>query len=189
MIKRLLATTLAGAALAAAGLSVATPAHAGPEDGQGCVGTPTMPVAYVCVISVNPGAAVPNVTTTPLPVTVPPVCYFVGCTSATTVNVPVPNVTPGGGGSVIVLWHNGTYYPIGVSVDGVVTMIVDTVNTLVDSAEYWADVVLRLAGGLGEDVQRVYDDYVRPLVETPPCAAINRVLNRFGMQLVCDMYS
>lgn len=102
---------LAAAAAIASGF--AAPAVASPQDGEGCVGFPAVPATYVCVISVTPGGAVPTTSTTSIPVTVPRFCYAVDCVGPTTVNVPVPGVTPGSG-VVATLWYGGTYYPIGV---------------------------------------------------------------------------
>lgn len=164
MLKRLLTTTVAGAALAAGSLSVAAPAHAGPGDGQGCVGTPTIPLTYVCVISVDPKPLLPNVTITPVPVTVPPICYFAGCTTATTVNVPIPNVSKGSGGNVVVLWHNGVYYPIAVEVDGLVRTVVETVNTLGTLADHYARVLTALVDDAYGDALRLYHEYQASIV-------------------------
>ena len=130
MIKRLLATVAATAAFATA---LATPAAASPEDGQGCVGTPTIPGAYVCVISLTPTSALPTVTTSSVPVPVPPVCYFLDCTDPTTVNVPVPGLTPGSG-TVAVLWYQGRHYPIAAGTDQLVAIVGQVVTTAVQIA-------------------------------------------------------
>lgn len=108
MIKRVLTTFAATAAFAGA---LVSPAAASPEDGQGCVGAPDIPGAYVCVVSLTPTNALPTVTTTTVPVTVPRLCYFAGCTDPRTVQVPVPGYTEGSG-YVAVLYWNGGYYTI-----------------------------------------------------------------------------
>lgn len=110
MLKKFLTTAVATAAFA--GL-MATPATAGPDDGKGCVGFPSLPDTYVCVISVTPGAAVPTTTTSTIPVTVPRFCYVADCVGPTTVSVPVPGVQPGSG-VVAQLWYKGQYIPIAV---------------------------------------------------------------------------
>lgn len=109
MLRRLLATAAAALPLACL---VAAPASASPEDGQGCAGTPDIPAAYVCVVSLTPAQPLPAVTTTHVPVTVPRVCYYADCTDRTTVLVPVPGYTPGSGYAAVLYW-NGRYYPIG----------------------------------------------------------------------------
>lgn len=111
--QRAVATTVAGLAFAAAGISVAGSAAASPEDGKGCVGTPGLPASYVCVISTTPENVVPGTSVTNVPVTVPKLCYFLDCTEAKTVLVPVPGVTPRTG-VVAVLWYQGQYIPVNV---------------------------------------------------------------------------
>ena len=89
------ALAVAAAALLPAGTAQATD--------LGCGGIPTIPEAYVCV-AVYPENA-PNVTGgSGIPVTVPSVCYFAGCTAPKTVYVSVPGVTPGSGQVVVVTW-------------------------------------------------------------------------------------
>lgn len=110
MFKKLIAGAIAVAAFTT---GLATPASAGPGDGEGCAGFPTIPDTYVCVITVTPQNAVPTTTTAMIPVTVPRFCYVAGCTGPTTVNVPVPGVQPGSG-VVATLWYKGQYIPIAV---------------------------------------------------------------------------
>jgi Flp pilus assembly protein TadG len=101
---------------------------------------------------------------------------------------------------VIVLWHNGSYYPIAVSADGVVTTLVQTVDTAVDTAVYYAAFLVALAAELDETVQyevnSVYykvikNPYVRPLlglVNDPygyTCSAVNVALYPYGVTLNC----
>lgn len=120
------------AALAAAlvlPIAAATPAHATPEDGKGCAGTPALPQAYVCVISATPQNALPTTTTTNLAVPVPRVCYVADCVGPTTVNVPVPGVQLGTG-AVAVLWYQGVYYPIAVGVGPTLTLLAPYVSLL-----------------------------------------------------------
>lgn len=158
MRPRALASRVLTALAATAALSAAlvTPAAASPEDGQGCVGTPTIPLTYVCVVSLTPTNAVPDVAvTTYVPVDVPPICYFLDCTEPTTVNVPVPTVTPGSGW-VAVLYHDGTYYPIAVSTEGVQTVLAEVV------------------------------ELVRDLGSQSLCATVNDVLYRFGAAMNCS---
>lgn len=126
MFRRVLATTAATLTLCGLAAIPALPAHASPEDGEGCIGLPDVPAAFVCVISVTPTAVAPTVTTSSIPVTVPRFCYLAGCTSPTTVNVPVPGVTPSTG-NVAVIWYRGTNYPIGYGTGAVVQPIVDGV--------------------------------------------------------------
>lgn len=127
VLQRVLATTVATLALAAAGATVAVPANASPEDGKGCVGSPSIPASYVCVISVTPENVVPTTSTTIVPVTVPSVCYFLDCTAPTTVDVPVPNVSPRSG-VVAVLWYQGVYYPIAVGTIDAMDLVADTID-------------------------------------------------------------
>jgi hypothetical protein len=121
MLFRRALAPLTALAFAAAGLAVAGPAAAA---GEGCAGLPEMPQAYVCVVELNPGAVAPDVTTTPVPVRVPPVCYVAGCTAPTVVNVPVPGASAGSG-NVAVLYYQGTYYPIGIGLDVVWPLVQD----------------------------------------------------------------
>lgn len=112
-MKRVLATAVATAAMAAGAVAFAAPAAASPEDGEGCVGFPAIPAAYVCVISVTPTGVVPTTTTTNLPVTIPEFCYAIDCLGPTTVNVPVPGLQPGSG-VIATIWYNGVYYPVAI---------------------------------------------------------------------------
>lgn len=115
-------------AAVAGNLLTAVPAHADPSDGKGCVGTPAVPASYVCVVSLTPAAALPQTSTTNIPVTVPPICYFLDCTPETTVNVPVPGVAPGSG-VVAVLWYQGQTYPIATGTAGTaLQQVVDVVT-------------------------------------------------------------
>jgi hypothetical protein len=139
-IRRLLTATAVSVAIAA-GTIAAVPAAAGPEDGEGCVGLPSVPAAYVCVISLTPGNAVPNVTTTTIPVTVPEVCYFLDCAGPTTVPVPIPGASANEN-AIAVIYYNGQYVPIGLGtvgtllpiVNGAVTLAVDTALGAVETA-------------------------------------------------------
>ncbi len=156
-IRRAVTAVATAAALTVAGAGLATPAHADPTDGKGCVGLPTVPVTYVCVISLTPTNAVPTTTTTYIPVNVPPVCYFLDCTDPTTVNVPVPGVSEGSG-QVAVLYHNGVYYPIGVGSSGIIATVNDAV-----------DLGVGLAGtayGLALDAVQLALDTAGPAIDT-----------------------
>lgn len=110
VLRRALAVTAAALTMTALAVS---PASAGPEDGEGCAGFPSIPATYVCVIAVTPTAVVPTTTTTSIPVTVPEFCYVLDCIGPTTVNVPVPGVQPGSG-VIAVIWYDGQYIPIAV---------------------------------------------------------------------------
>lgn len=122
MSTRFLATVAAAAAFTAGGVIAAVPAHAGP--GEGCAGLPEMPTAYVCIVSLTPEQGLPGVSTSSIPVRVPPVCYVAGCTQATTVNVPVPGTTEPEG-NIAVLSYQGTYYPIGIGLDVIWPLVED----------------------------------------------------------------
>lgn len=148
MFRRVIATTAAALTLCGLAAIPALPAHATPEDGEGCIGLPDVPTAYVCVVSLTPTAVVPTVTTSSIPVTVPRFCYVAGCTSATTVNVPVPGATPSTG-NVAVIWYRGTSYPIGFGTGPVVQAIVDGVAA--EGSELAGDAV-GLATGLAGTV-------------------------------------
>jgi hypothetical protein len=129
-LTRLLATTVAGLAVAAGTVVAATPAQA---TGEGCVGVPSVPAAYVCVVSLTPTNAVPTVTSTPYTVTVPSVCYYLGCTGDKPVTVPIPGVAEGSG-QIALLYYNGVYYPIAVSSGGVVATVGTVVQLVGDTA-------------------------------------------------------
>lgn len=156
VLQRVLATTVATLALAAAGATVAVPANASPEDGKGCVGSPSIPASYVCVISVTPENVTPGVTTTMVPVTVPSVCYFLDCTAATTVDVPVPNVTPRSG-VVAVLWYQGVYYPIAVGTVDAMKLLADTIDLATGVAYTALGIVQREADAAIATVQGIVD--------------------------------
>ena len=130
---RAIATVVGSLAFTAAGIAGAGSALATPEDGEGCIGTPDVASSYICVISLTPEAALPNTTTTTVPVTVPSVCYFVGCTAKTTVDVPVPGVAPSDG-VVAVLWYQGQYIPISVGTGAATELLNDAVDLAVDMA-------------------------------------------------------
>lgn len=74
---------------------------------EGCVGAPSEPATYVCV-GVYPENVLPGygIGSEPRSVTVPGVCYFVGCTGTTTYEVPVPTVSSSGSGGepVTITW-------------------------------------------------------------------------------------
>lgn len=130
-------------ALAVAGLAApiafATPVLADPSDGEGCVGLQGRPAAYVCVISVDPGA-VPTVTPTgSATVFDESVCYVVGCREVTvtvpTFGVDMPDEP------LLVLYYDGETYSIGLtgmpsppSTDGYVTTVATTIASLADTA-------------------------------------------------------
>lgn len=103
------AATTVAAVTAALTVPLATPAAA--DGPTGCAGFPSIPETYVCIVQNTPENAVPTVTTTTMPVTIPAFCYVAGCTEDTTVDVPVPDVEPGTG-VLIVLSYQGTQYPI-----------------------------------------------------------------------------
>lgn len=143
ILRRAIAVT--AVALTMTALAVA-PASASPEDGEGCVGFPSLPDTYVCVISVTPGNVVPTTTTATIPVTVPRFCYVADCLGPTTVNVPVPGVQPGSG-VVAQLWYKGQYIPIAVgtvpsipsipsipSVPGGIPTVDDALDLVIDVA-------------------------------------------------------
>jgi hypothetical protein len=156
-IRRAVTAVATAAALTVAGAGLATPAHADPTDGKGCVGLPTVPVTYVCVISVTPTNALPTTTTTSIPVAVPQICYFLDCTDPTTVNVPVPGVSEGSG-QVAVIYHNGVYYPIGIGSSGIIA----TVNDVVDLGVGVAGLALSTIF----DVERLVVDTAGPTIDS-----------------------
>jgi hypothetical protein len=101
---------VAAVATAFAVLAPAAPASA---VGEGCLGFPSIPEAYVCVVTLDPTAALPGTSSGSYPVTVPEFCYLAGCVPARTVYVPVPG-TSSGSGYVAVLYYRGEYYSVGV---------------------------------------------------------------------------
>lgn len=115
-----------------------------PPGNKGCVGSPEIPKAFVCVVSLTPENAVPAVgTTTIYTQRVPVMCYYVGCTDPMYVPVPGPTVTPNGG-SIAVIYYDGTNYPVvipGVSAD-------ELLAALQALAQQAIDLVLGVAGGL-----------------------------------------
>lgn len=171
VLPRAVATAVASLAFATVGVVAAAPASATPEDGKGCVGTPAIPASYVCVISVTPETVVPELTTTTVPVTVPSVCYFLDCTQPTTVNVPVPGVTPRSG-VVAVLWYQGTYYPIGVGT-------IDVWKVLADTLDFVNGVVKNLEGTVTPlaEYAVAQANYYRDVVEQEAGAAVQQVLD------------
>lgn len=159
--RRALTGTLTALAIAASGIALAPAASADPSDGKGCAGVKTVPAAYVCIISTSPQNAVPTVSSTPIPVSVPPICYVADCTAPTTVNVPVPGVTPGSG-VVAVLWYQGVYYPIAVGsippippIPPVPPVVFSTVQTVIDIANGAVALVVDEAGAVIDIVNSV----------------------------------
>lgn len=96
------AATVAVATCSLVGLVGVQPAAA-----ENCLGFPSIPQTYLCIVSVNPENAIPSTTTEP--VIVPGFCYFIGCQPDTTVNVPVAQP---GQGAVLVFTYNGQTYEI-----------------------------------------------------------------------------
>jgi hypothetical protein len=166
IMRRALATTVAGLALAAATIAVAAPASADPGNGQGCVGTAAVPASYICVIAVTPANAVPTVTTTnTIPVSVPSICYFVGCTAPTTVAVPVPGVAPGSG-YVAVLWYQGQTYPIAAGTGAVpLPLIMSTVTLVEGTALGVVNGLKPTIDGLVETARQAAEDEVQWLID------------------------
>lgn len=112
-MRRPILRTTAALAGVAAPLLLASPASAGPEDGQGCAGLQSNPNAYVCLIALDP-AAVPGVQQTGTTTLFDDnVCYLVGCRRVTvtvpTVGVDVPD------SPVLVVYYNGTYHSVGLT--------------------------------------------------------------------------
>jgi hypothetical protein len=171
VLTRALATSVAGLALTAGAVVVAGPAAA---TGEGCVGLPSVPAAYVCVVSLTPANAVPTVTTTYIPVTVPEVCYFVDCTGPTTVQVPVPGATPNSG-YVAVIRHNNVDYPIGVGTIGTgYQAILDAEQDVLLLAN---DVITAVLDAYGTAFQAVLDgeQYALGLVDSVVATALDTV--------------
>jgi hypothetical protein len=168
VLDRALATTVAGLALTAGAVVVAGPAAA---TGEGCVGLPSVPAAYVCVVALSPENAVPAVTSTNVPVTVPEVCYYVSCTGPKTVQVPVPGATPNSG-YLAVLRYQGVDYPVGVgTAGGAYQAILDAGQTVVELADgvvrYVLDNVppVPTVGEIKGVVYDVRDTYLRPVTD------------------------
>ncbi len=107
---RTLLRTLAAVTGLAAPLAVATPASAA---GEGCVGLQSNPLAFVCVVSLDPAALPDAGTSGSATVFDDTVCYLAGCRDVT-VTVPTVGVTwptdP-----VLVVSHNGTTYSVGLT--------------------------------------------------------------------------
>lgn len=186
-IRRLLTATAVGVAMTAGTIAVAGPAAASPEDGQGCVGTPAVPASYVCVISVTPGNALPTTTTSYVPVNVPPVCYFLDCTDASTVNVPIPGATLNNG-AVVVLWYQGVSYPIGLGLGGTVMPIVQgAINLVVREAGEAVETVNRTVDNLGDTAQPWIDYVVDAYQNLPTTGELINDVNRRIDDLVYDL--
>lgn len=195
LFHRVLATTVASLALASAGVMVAAPASATPEDGKGCVGTPAVPASYICVISATPENVVPSVTTVNVPVSVPSICYFLDCTKPQTVNVPVPNVTPKSG-VVAVLWYQGVYYPIGVgTVDEVTRLVWNTIDLAkgvaytalgiaAQLADYGVQQVNHYVGVVGGIVEEAYYDVERIVNDLPTVDELVAAIVRYVQEEV-----
>jgi hypothetical protein len=181
LLRRALATTVAGLALTAGAVVVAGPAAA---TGEGCIGLPSVPAAFVCVVSLTPENAVPTVTTANVPVTVPEVCYYVSCTGPKTVQVPVPGATLNSGYVAVVRYKN-VDYPIGVGTagaayqaildaeqdvlvlaDGVYATVLDTYGSVSETAATWVQYVQDTAPSVSEIrglVNDLRDTYVYPV--------------------------
>jgi hypothetical protein len=163
--RRALAATAATLALTAG--TFAGSASATPEDGKGCVGLPSNHAVYVCVISITPTNALPTNTSTPLDIPVPEVCYFLECTDATKVTVPVPGVTEGSG-QVATLWHNDHYYPIAVGSAGVLDLVVDAVDLALGTYQSAYDTVWREYGDAIDLANEEYDYVVSQVNDLNP---------------------
>lgn len=163
LLHRAVATAVAGLAFAAAGVVGAAPAAAAP--GEGCAGSPDIPATYVCIVKLDPYAAVPDTTITYVPVTVPRLCYVAGCTTGSVVNVPVVGLTPREG-IVAVLSYQGQYYPIAVGTEQLLVLINDTI-----------DLVVRTAGNLQATVDGVVYDLNRAIDELPDRWELEQMLN------------
>jgi hypothetical protein len=124
---RLLTAAVTATVAGALAIGSASAAHADP---QNCVGLPSVPEAFVCVVSVTPANAIPTVGGTGgTVVTVPSVCYFVACTDPTTVTVPTPTLS-GGTGPVAVVYYNGSTYVVAGPLDFAAIMaLIDEVRT------------------------------------------------------------
>lgn len=100
---RLLRSALVTAATAAvATVAAAMPATAAPP--IGCYGLPSVPAAFVCVVSFTPGEALPGASS----VTVPAVCAG-DCYGPFTVGIPSGG---SGSGRVAVVTYNGNTYGV-----------------------------------------------------------------------------
>jgi hypothetical protein len=195
-LHRALATTVAGLALTTGAVVAAGPAAA---TGEGCIGLPSVPAAYVCVVSLTPANAVPTVTSTNIPVTVPEVCYYVACSGPTTVQVPVPGATPNSG-YVAVIRHNNVDYPIGVgSVGSVyqailsvaqqalvlanngVALVLDTYGTVSQIANGWVQYVqdnippVPTVSQIRNTVYGIIDTYITPVTDPWVTYAVDTV--------------
>lgn len=154
-MRRPLLRAIAAVAGLAAPLLLASPASAGPDDGQGCVGIQGRPLAYVCVVTLDP-TAVPSVeqtgTTTLFDENV---CYFVGCrrvtVTAPTYGLDLPE------SPVLVIYYNGQYHSVSVaslpgapSTDGYVAAVTGAVAT--GGALAWdaVEIAIEVAVAAGE---------------------------------------
>jgi hypothetical protein len=185
-LNRVLATTVAGLALTTGAVVTAGPAAAA---GEGCIGLPSVPAAFVCVVSLTPANAVPTVTSTNIPVTVPEVCYYVACSGPTTVQVPLPGATPNSG-YVAVIRHNNVDYPIGLgsvgsayqAVLGIgqqalvlanagVALVIDTYGTVSQIANEWVQYVqdnvppVPTVSQIRNTVYGIRDTYITPVTD------------------------
>ena len=102
-------STIAAAGITAAITAALLAVGAGTANAANCVGFPDQPATYVCLESLTPQNATPDVDTSGGTVTVPMFCYYVGCTEDTPIDT--PSVSPGEG-SVAVVTYNGQTYTV-----------------------------------------------------------------------------
>jgi hypothetical protein len=104
------ATAIMTCGLASVGVGVAN------AESENCIGLPSIPPAFVCVVSLTPENAIPSIGTSGgTDVTVPAVCYYLDCTEPTTTTVPTPTIS--GGGSIAVISYNGSTYTVASPLD------------------------------------------------------------------------
>jgi hypothetical protein len=106
-VRRLLTAAGTSVALAAAGMTVAAPAHA-----DSCVGSPEIPQTYVCV-TVHPENATFSTGTDTAILHRPTLCLLITCLPPSDTPVDVPTVTPNEG-DIVEVTYMGTTYGIGV---------------------------------------------------------------------------
>lgn len=104
---RIVTRTLTAAGLTAATTAAVLSAGVTPAGAENCVGLPTVPVTYVCLVSLEPTNALPTVDPNGGEVIVPSFCYLVGCTGDQPVST--PEVVFNDGTVIVATWNGNTY--------------------------------------------------------------------------------
>ena len=118
LTKALAALTMTAATALSSIVAVAPAAHA---DDPRCGGFPSIPEAYVCIVTVDPQAGMPTLTPG-TSVTIPSFCYVLSCTQDQTVQTQTAQLSEQP--VLVFTWNNETYSVPGTSqVDAAITAL------------------------------------------------------------------